>query len=103
MGEPVGGWIWGRNLRAFLELLSHYVGYAFDGRDWETVEVGVEDTDDEASDRWYTYPLVGANGTLVVALAHAVGGEETSVRVTGADTPELRLRTDTLLTTLAAV
>ncbi|MFE5325487.1 hypothetical protein ACFRCG_03575 [Embleya sp. NPDC056575] len=103
MGEPIGGWIWGRNLRAFLELLSHYAGYAFDGTDWETVEVGVEDTDDEAPHGWYTYPLAGTNATLVVALARAVDGEETSVRVTGADTPELRLRTDTLLTALAAI
>ncbi|MFF8265512.1 hypothetical protein [Streptomyces virginiae] len=29
----VGGWIWERNLRSFLELLSHYVGYELDGDD----------------------------------------------------------------------
>lgn len=43
----VGGWIWERNLRSFLELLSHYVGYGFDATDWETVALAVEATDDE--------------------------------------------------------
>ncbi|GGW76835.1 hypothetical protein [Streptomyces galilaeus] len=103
MTESIAGWIWGRNLRAFLELLSSYAGYAFDEADWETIEVGVQATDDEAHDGWYSYPLVGTSTTLEVAIAQAVGGEEVSVRVTGAETPELQLRTDTLLSAFASV
>ncbi|WP_033327900.1 hypothetical protein [Streptomyces yerevanensis] len=102
MTEPIAGWIWGRNLRAFLELLSGYAGYAFDETDWEAIEAGVQDTDDEAPDGWYSYPLVGTSATLEVALAQAVGGEEVSVSVTGTETPELQLRTDTLLSAFAS-
>ncbi|MEU8604731.1 hypothetical protein [Streptomyces parvulus] len=103
MTEPIVGWIWGRNLRAFLELLSRYAGYTFDETDWVTIEAGIQDTDDEAPDGWYSYPLVGTLATLEVALAHAVGGEEVSIRVAGAETPDLQLRTDTLLSALAIV
>ncbi|MEY2233538.1 MULTISPECIES: hypothetical protein [Streptomyces] len=35
----VAGWIWQHNLRSLLELLSHYVGYDFDGTDWDTAEL----------------------------------------------------------------
>ncbi|MFD7132284.1 hypothetical protein [Streptomyces sp. NPDC059894] len=103
MTEPIAGWIWGRNLRAFLELLSGYAGYAFDETDWETIEAGVQDTDDEAPDSWYSYPLVGTDAILEVALAQAVGGQEVSVSVTGTRTHELRLRADTLLSAFASV
>lgn len=41
----VAGWIWQHNLRSLLELLSHYVGYDFDGTDWETVAPAPEETD----------------------------------------------------------
>lgn len=103
MTEPIAGWIWSRNLRAFVELLSHYAGYTLDETDWETIEAGVQDTDDESAAGWYSYPLVGTSATLEVALARSVGGEEVSVRVTGAQTLELQLRTDTLLSALACV
>ncbi|MET9955200.1 hypothetical protein ABZ135_27135 [Streptomyces sp. NPDC006339] len=102
MAEPIDGWIWSRNLRAFLEVLSLYAGYEFDDTDWRTVEAAVQDTDNENSDLWYAYPLVGVNATLEVGLARAVGGEEMSVRVAGAEAPELRLRADTLLSAFAA-
>ncbi|GGQ51017.1 hypothetical protein ACH4NV_21300 [Streptomyces althioticus] len=103
MTEPIAGWVWGRNLHAFLLLLSHYAEYDFDDTDWETVEAGVQATDDEAPDGWYSYPLVGTSATLSVALARAVCGEEVSVSVTGAETLELRLRTDTLLSAFARI
>ncbi|MFD6548483.1 hypothetical protein [Streptomyces sp. NPDC058398] len=102
MGESIDGWIWGRNLRAFLEVLSHFAGYEFDDTDWRTVEAAVQDTDDENPELWYVYPLVGADATLEVSLARAVGGEEMSIRVAGAEAPELRLRADTLLSAFAA-
>ncbi|MFD4739741.1 hypothetical protein ACFWNR_19040 [Streptomyces virginiae] len=41
----VAGWIWQHDLRSLLELLSHYVGYDFDGTDWDTVAPALEETD----------------------------------------------------------
>ncbi|MFF9049387.1 hypothetical protein [Streptomyces parvulus] len=41
MTEPIAGLIMGRNLRAFLELLSSYADYPFDETDWDTIEVGI--------------------------------------------------------------
>lgn len=102
MTEPITGWIWGHNLRAFLELLSRYIGCAFDETDWETIAAGVQRTDEEAPDSWYSYPLVGTSGALKVALAQAADGEEVSVSITGAETPELQVRTDTLLSAFAS-
>ncbi|WP_318218834.1 hypothetical protein [Streptomyces sp. SCL15-6] len=102
MSEPITGWIWGRNLRAFLELLSRYAGYSFAETDWETVEAGVLSTDDETPDGWYSYPLVGTLAALEVTLAQAVGGQEMSVEVAGAETRDLQLRTDTLLSALSS-
>ncbi|MFD7474857.1 hypothetical protein ACFV8Z_22485 [Streptomyces sp. NPDC059837] len=103
MSKPIAGWITGRNLRAFLELLSHYADYAFAETDSDTIELGVWDTDDEKPDGWYSYPLVGTSATLEVSLAQSVGSEVMSVSVTGAETPELQLRTDTLLAAFATI
>ncbi|MEU6212796.1 hypothetical protein ABZ891_23215 [Streptomyces sp. NPDC047023] len=97
----VDGWIWEHNLRSFLELLSHYVGYGFDATDWETVALAVEATDDERTDGWYSYLLVGEHRRLEVRLARAVGGDELMVAVKGALTPELEVRVDTLLAAFA--
>ncbi|MFE9468565.1 hypothetical protein ACFYNW_33915 [Streptomyces virginiae] len=98
----VGGWIWGRNLRSFLELLSHYVGYGFDATDWETVALALEATDDERTDGWYSYPLVGEHRQVEIRLARAVGGDDVRLAVKGALTPELEVRADTLLAAFAA-
>ncbi|MFJ8013725.1 hypothetical protein [Streptomyces sp. NPDC096339] len=98
----VGGWIWERNLRSFLELLSHYVGHGFDVTDWETVALAVEGTDDERPDGWYSYPLVGEQRQVEVRLARAVGGDELMVTVKGPLTPELEVRADTLPAAFAA-
>ncbi|MFZ4152228.1 hypothetical protein [Streptomyces pseudogriseolus] len=95
MSKQIAGWIMDRNLRTFLELLSRYVGYAFDDTDWDTV--------DEKSDGWYSYPLAGTTATLDVGLARSVGSEVMSVNVTGVETPELQLRTDTLLSACAGI
>ncbi|MER5348007.1 hypothetical protein ABT030_48720 [Streptomyces mirabilis] len=103
MSKPIAGWIMDRNLRAFLELLSHYADYTFTETDWDTIELGVWDTDDEKPDSWYSYPLVGTSATLEVSLAQSVGSEVMSVSVTGAETPELQLRTDTLLAAFATI
>lgn len=98
----VGGWIWERDLRSFLELLSQYAGYAFDAADRETVALAVEGTDDERADGWYAYPLAGEHREVEVRLARAVGGDEVMPAVRGALTPELEVRADTLLAAFAA-
>ncbi|MFE5211197.1 hypothetical protein [Streptomyces sp. NPDC056600] len=103
MAEPLRGWIWAQNALPFLQLLSHYAGYAFDGTDWETVEAGIGDTDDDRADGWYTYPLVGTRAELEVALALATGSDVLAVTVTGLDDPELRLRADTLISAFASM
>ncbi|MGW4105188.1 hypothetical protein [Streptomyces sp. NPDC004976] len=103
MSKQIAGWIMDRNLRSFLELLSRYVDYAFDDTDWDTIETDVRDTDDEKPDGWYSYPLAGTSATLEVGLARSVGSEVMSVSVTGIETPELHLRTDTLLSAFASI
>ncbi|MFB7032815.1 MULTISPECIES: hypothetical protein [unclassified Streptomyces] len=97
----VGGWIRERNLRSFLELLSHYAGYGFDATDWETVALAVEATDDERTDGWYSHPLVGEHRQVEVRLVRAVGGDELMVAVKGTLTPEPEVRADTLLAAFA--
>ncbi|MFH9090574.1 hypothetical protein ACH4LD_40620 [Streptomyces sp. NPDC017676] len=95
--RAVEGWIWNENVQPFLALLARYAGYDFDDADWQAVELGLEATDDEHPDRWYSYPLVGSDHRLEVQLAQAVGGSEVSVRVAGTSGPELLLRADTLI------
>ncbi|WP_257033738.1 hypothetical protein [Streptomyces sp. Ag109_G2-15] len=81
--------------------MAHYASYDFDGTDWQAVELGLETTDDERPDRWYSYPLVGSDHHVEVHLAKAVGGDEVSVCVAGTSDPELRLRADTLIAAFA--
>ncbi|MER5462510.1 hypothetical protein ABT010_17895 [Streptomyces sp. NPDC002668] len=100
--HDIGGWIWQRNLAAFMELLSRYIGSDFDETDWDTVALGLEATDDEDPDCRYAYPLAGATASLEVRLANAVGSDVLSVVVAGAWSSELRLRIDTLMSALAA-
>lgn len=99
--RAVEGWIWHENVQPFLALLARYAGYDFDDTDWQVVELGLEATDDEHRDRWYSYPLVGSDHRVEVHLANAVEGDEVSVRVVGASDPELRLRADTLMAAFA--
>ncbi|WP_189935436.1 hypothetical protein [Streptomyces aurantiogriseus] len=99
--RAVEGWIWIENVQPFLALLARYAGCDFDGADWQAVELGLEATDDEHPDCWYSYPLVGSDHRLKVHLAQAVGGNEVSVRVAGTSNPELLLRADTLIAAFA--
>ncbi len=92
----VAGWVWDRNIRPFLDLLSRYVGYSFDDTDWQAVALGLEATDDDRQEHWYSYPLEGHH-QLTVLLANAVGSSVVSVRVEGLDDHDLALRTETLL------
>ncbi|MEU9804121.1 hypothetical protein [Streptomyces sp. NPDC051000] len=97
----VGGWILERNLRPFLELLSHYVGYDFEAADWETVARAIVKTDEDQAGGWYLCPLIGDTHGVEVRLARSVGGEEVSVSVNGPMTTELEVRADTLLSAFA--
>ncbi|MFF9105675.1 hypothetical protein ACF1AU_34555 [Streptomyces rubrogriseus] len=99
--RAIEGWVWSENVLPFLALLAGYAGYNFDGTDWQAVELGLEATDDEHPDRWYSYPLLGLNHHLEVHLAQAVDGNEVSVRVAGTSNPELLLRADTLIAAFA--
>ncbi|MFF6778991.1 hypothetical protein ACFY8W_36330 [Streptomyces sp. NPDC012637] len=99
--RAVEGWIWNENVQPFLALLARYAGYHFNATDRQAVELGLQATDDEHPDRWYSYPLVGSDHHLEVHLAKAVGGDEVSVRVAGTSDPELLLRADTLIAAFA--
>jgi hypothetical protein len=98
------------NLRTFLELLSDYVHYDFDDTDWDTIALGIEETDDSEDDpaAWYAYPLHGSLHAAQVHLAYSRpypedddGEPDTvSVLVTGAHSRDLRLRIDTLIAAL---
>ncbi|GAB2814398.1 hypothetical protein GCM10027176_18750 [Actinoallomurus bryophytorum] len=92
----VAGWVWDRNVRPLLGLLSSYAGYTFDDTDWQTIVLGLEGTDDDRDDCWYSYPLVG-DQHLNVALAHAVGSYVVSVRIEGIADHHMALRAETLL------
>jgi len=84
-----------RTPRTFPELPSRYARCASDETDG--------DTDDQKPDGWYPYPPVGPGTTPGIRLARAIGGEVLSVSVTGAEAPELRLRTGTPMSALASV
>lgn len=100
--DEMRGWIWRPHLRSFLELLARYNSMWFDETDWETVSLGLETTDDETPDAWYSYPLDSSLHSLNVRLANTLGGNEVSVALTGATSADLRLRIDTLMDAFAA-
>ncbi|GII02308.1 hypothetical protein [Planobispora takensis] len=81
-------------MRVFCEILASLVGYEFDDLDWQAVEVGLVDTDDEREERWYGCPLIGAVVSLDLKPARAVGGTEVSVKVYGAADDALRAQVE---------
>lgn len=96
------GWIWDVHLRAFLDLVAHYVGYDFDATDRQAVDAALDLTDDEHPDRWLSHPLAGTRHHVEVHLARSADGDELSVRVLGSADPELVLRVSTLLDAYAS-
>ncbi|MFF5229470.1 hypothetical protein [Dactylosporangium sp. NPDC000521] len=40
----------------FLQLVSHCIGYKYDDLDEAALTRALEDTDDESTDRWFSYP-----------------------------------------------
>jgi hypothetical protein len=95
----VAGWVWESNVHPFLRVLSWYVGYDFDLTDWEVISLGLEDTDDEKPDRWYTYELFGV-ATVGVQMARCRGDGIVMLRVIGGST-DIQLRAETLLAAYA--
>lgn len=93
----IDGWIWRRNLDAFLDLLSQYVGQDPDDANRDTVASTLETTDDQNPDGWCSCSFAGVSHSLDVRLANTVGSDALSVVVGGADSAVLRLRIDTLL------
>ncbi|MCF3136644.1 hypothetical protein IPZ69_41295 [Streptomyces olivochromogenes] len=98
----IDGWIWRRNLDAFLGLLSQYIGQDPDDADWDVVASGLETTDDQDPSSWYSYSLEGVSHSLDVRLANAVGSDVLSIVVGGADSAVLRLRIDTVMAAFSA-
>lgn len=101
--DEMGGAVWKESdLRPFLGFLSGYINYAFDDTDWETVEIGLESTDNEDPEAWYSYPLTGPTHSLEVRAARDIeDGDMVSVAIKGATAADLRLRIDTLFAAFA--
>jgi hypothetical protein len=100
--ERVAGWVWPFNVRPLMEYLGLFVGYKFDGSDWQAVEGALPGTDDD-HDLRYEYPLVGTSATLLVQLARDLDGGLVMVGVTGPMDPVLNARVDTLLSVMAEI
>jgi hypothetical protein len=89
-------WLFEANLVRFLEHLSRYIGYAYDHLDEAALTGALEDTDDESTDRWFSYPLAGTP-PLTVHLARTDGGGVVSIHIEGDIDQILAARIETLL------
>ena len=95
-------------VRPFLEQLAHYLPrgrHTVEDLDEDAIAAALEATDDRNGRdpaAWCAYSFAGIVDTVHVRLARATDGDEVSVVVTGADSPDLRLRVDTLLNVFAA-
>ncbi|MDI2124851.1 hypothetical protein [Yinghuangia seranimata] len=94
---PLTGWIMRPNLRPFLRWLCTYAAYDLGPLDLDAIEFGIEHTDDESPNGWYTYPIVGSLHAVELHLAVAVGSDVLSLRLHGAHDPTLRTRVETLI------
>ncbi len=97
----VSGWVRSSNVRQLFRWLSLYVGYGFDESDWHAIAAALPDTDDEAENGWYDYPLAGMP-PLRVSVARSVGADPVMVTVTGDMDTVLTARVDTLISVMAA-
>jgi hypothetical protein len=78
----VSGWIWEKSLERALLTNSSYLGYVFDGSDWDAVGQAIGGTDDDDPNGWYSYPLTG-DVPVEVQMARAVGDGIIQVKVLG--------------------
>ncbi|MFI7070824.1 hypothetical protein [Micromonospora sediminicola] len=91
----VEGWVAEEHVVRLLRQLSAYIGYLCDDLDEAALVGALDDTDDEAADGWFEYPLVGTP-PLVVRLARAPGAAVVGVRVDGTMDLVLATRIETL-------
>lgn len=54
----VENWIFKKNLKPLVEIVSRYAGYPFDADDWIAISSGITETDQER-DFWFDYDLAG--------------------------------------------
>ena len=103
MGDVrVSGWVWPSNVRQLFTWLSLYVGYAFDESDWQAIETALPDTDNEAENGWYNYPIAGVP-PLRVSVARSGDADPVMVNVSGDMDAVLEARIDTLVSVMADV
>lgn len=84
------------NVVRFLEKISSYIEYHYDALDEAALVGALEQTDDESTDGWFSYPLAGTP-PLTASLARATGGSIVSARIQGEIDPVLAARFETLL------
>src|SRR5262249_2806016 len=92
----VGGWVTEEHVGQLLRQISAYIGYAYDDLDEAALIGALNDTNDQAVDGWFEYPLAGTP-MLVIRLAQSPGSAVVSVRVEGTMEPVLATQIQTLL------
>lgn len=92
----VEGWVTEEHVVQLLRHISAYIGYRYDDLDEAALTGALDDTNDEAVDGWFEYPLAGTP-TLVIRLAQSPGSAVVSVRVEGTMDLVLANRIETLL------
>jgi hypothetical protein len=80
-------------------MLSGYVGYGFDATDWEVISLGLEETDDEDPNGWYSYELIG-DARVGLQMARCLGDGIVMLRVIGGSS-DIQIRAETLLAAYA--
>ncbi|MFV2104549.1 hypothetical protein [Micromonospora sp. LOL_024] len=96
VAAQVEGWVAEEHVVQLLRQISSYIGYAYDDLDEAALTGALDDTNDEAADGWFEYPLAGTP-PLVIRLAQPPGGAVVSVRVEGIMDLVLATRIETLL------
>jgi hypothetical protein len=92
----VGGWVPEDHVVPLLREISAYIGYTYDDLDEAALTGALDDTNDEAVDGWFEYPLAGTP-ILVIRLAQSPGSAVISIRVEGTMDGVLAARIETLL------
>ncbi|MEI5520582.1 hypothetical protein WB401_26370 [Streptomyces brasiliscabiei] len=105
-GSDCGGRVRSDAVSSFLDHLAPYTRghHPDEDIDPDTLAEALETTDDTGdpdSATWWTHTFEGTFATVRVRLARSARDDAVSVVVTGADSPELRLRVDTLLEVFA--
>jgi low temperature requirement protein LtrA len=79
--EPlVGSWIQASNLCRFLEIVSSYVGYRFDHRDWQAIQASLDTV--TSDNNIFSYELTGQRA-LTLTLSKGLASDEVSVQIAG--------------------